>query len=253
MLYLIYGIDRQKIISTVSSLVDGLKKRKPNAEVFVMTEDDLVLSKIREFAEGQGLFESKFIVVLKNVFAKKDSVDALLDILPALNLSQNVFIFSEPVNITKPISESFKKAGGKVEEHTIDDKIAGSRLFGLADARVISKEVFNVFSLADALGERDRRKLWVLFQSARKRDIPAEEMAGMFFWQIKSMILARESKGAAEAGLSPFVFQKSKRYNKNFSAEEELNLASKIVALYHDAHRGLVDFEVGLERWILGV
>lgn len=251
MLYLIHGNLRQKVVSAVSSLVDGLKKRKPNAEIFVMTEDDFNLTKIREFAESRGLFESKFIVVLKNVFSKKDTEDNLVKFLPALSASQNVFIFSE-FGAIKSVIDAFKKAGGKLEEHKSDIK-KGSNLFGLADSRVISKDIFNVFSLADALGERNRKRLWVLFQQAKRRDIPPEEMAGMFFWQIKSMILAREAKSAGNSGLSPFVFQKSKRYNKNFSKEEELKLASNLVALYHDSHRGRVDFEVGLERLVLGV
>jgi hypothetical protein len=113
--------------------------------------------------------------------------------------------------------------------------------------------VFNIFSLADALGERDRKKLWVLFQFALRQDISSEELAGVFFWQLKSMVVSRETKNANEAGVSPYVFQKSKRYNKNFSPEEELRMASKIVVLYHNAHRGLVDFEKGLEKFILGV
>ena len=61
MLYLIHGTDRHKVIAKTGDLVAGLKKRRPEAEVFSMTDDDTNLSRLLELSGGQGLFESKYI------------------------------------------------------------------------------------------------------------------------------------------------------------------------------------------------
>jgi hypothetical protein len=67
------------------------------------------------------------------------------------------------------------------------------------------------------------------------------------------MILASFAKNATEAGLSPFVFTKSKRYAANYSADERSKLLKDIVTMYHDSHRGLVDAELGMEKLLLGI
>ncbi|MSR78985.1 MAG: hypothetical protein EXS59_02460 [Candidatus Taylorbacteria bacterium] len=242
MLYLIHGTDREKILAKSNELVAGLKKRKPDAEVFRIS-DSQSLSRLEELVGGQGLFESKYIVVVKNVLADKNNTDKYCDLLPALSDSANVFIFVDG-KINKPIVDAFKSAKGQLQEFVI-----AKEDFSHADSR----PNFNIFALADALGSRDRKGLWVLYQKAIKRDIAPEEISGTLFWQVKSIMLAEQTASASEAGISPFVFQKAKRYSRNFPSGEIKNIALSLVKLYHDSHRGLTDFETGLERLILSV
>ncbi len=242
MLYLIYGTDREKILAKSNELVAGLKKRKPDAEVFRISEGQEV-SRLEELAGGQGLFESKYIVVVKNVFSDKNNTDRVCGLLSSFSDSSNIFIFVEG-KINKPIIDAFKSAKGQLQEFSLVKETF---------SHVDSTSDFNIFSLADALGSRDRKGLWVLYQKAIKRDIAPEEISGTLFWQVKSIMLAEQASSASEAGISPFVFQKAKRYSRNFSSGEINTIALKLVKLYHDSHRGLVDFEVGLERLILSV
>jgi energy-converting hydrogenase Eha subunit H len=65
------------------------------------------------------------------------------------------------------------------------------------------------------------------------------------------MLLVAEAKTAGEAGVAPFVFTKAKNFLKNYSVPELQTLSSKLVRMYHDAHRGIHDFEIALERFVL--
>ncbi len=215
MLYLLHGSDRHKVIAKAGEMLTNLRKRKPNAEVFTMTEDDMNLPRLQELAGGQGLFESKYIVVLKSLFSRKELTEPLSELLPTLAASQNIFIFVEGT-LLKPVLGDFEKAGTQIQTFT-----------------AAPKERPNFFALADALALRDKKRLWVLYVAALRKGASPEEISGILFWKIKDLLSA--------AG------------RKNFPPEELLAAASTLLKLYHDAHRGLADFETGLERFILAL
>jgi hypothetical protein len=108
-----------------------------------------------------------------------------------------------------------------------------------------------MFAMADALGARDKKTLWILYRQAVEEGKASEEIHGILFWQAKSMVLAARTKFAGEAGLNPYVYTKSKRYAENFSEPELTALLDRLVSVYHDSHRGMHEFETALERLIL--
>jgi len=112
---------------------------------------------------------------------------------------------------------------------------------------------FNIFDLADAFGNRDRKRFWVLYQKAKIRNITDEEIHGIVNWQLKSMIIAKKSMNAEKANLKPFVYNKSLRFSKNFEQGDLRKLSAKLVSMYHNARRGLVDFDVEMEKFVLGI
>lgn len=216
MLYLIYGNDRQKVVAKSADLVAGLKKRKPDAEIFTMAEDNFDVSKLQALAGGQGLFESKFVVVLKNLFSRKENTEKLSEILPALAVSPNIFLFVEGA-FSEVTVRVFEKNAAHIQKYTM----------------VRAERQPNFFALADALALRDKKRLWVLYVAALRKGASPEEISGILFWKIKDMF--------SPAGRG------------KFSPDDLRSTASKLLQLYHDAHRGLVDFETGLERFILSV
>lgn len=220
-----------------------LEKRRPGASVFRLAEAETTAVKIQELAAGQGLFESKHLVLLRNAFGEKKSDESIVNILPALAASANIFIFSEAV-LEKRMLDAFKKVAERVEECRPVPALAADRT---------APSGFNFFALADALGARDRKNLWVLYQKALCAGAVPEELSGILFWQLKSMGIATHSLSAAAAGLSPYVFSKARRQSAAFSETELLRLTAKLVDLYHEAHRGSVNFELGLEHFLLTV
>ena len=92
---------------------------------------------------------------------------------------------------------------------------------------------FDIFSLANALGKRDKKGLWVLYQKAKLNNIADEQIHGILFWKVKSMILSA-GRGA-------------------YSQDELKKLSNSLVNLYHDTRRGVHEMDSAMERFILGI
>ena len=131
-------------------------------------------------------FPSKYIVFFYKTFENKENKEIILKNIKEIGTSENIFIFVEG---------KMDKAGlAKIEKSA--EKVAGIRqtvekpLNKKQKLAAIGEKV-DFFEFTDALGRRDKKGLWVLYQDALAEQVPAEEVHGMFFWQAKSMLLAK--------------------------------------------------------------
>jgi hypothetical protein len=67
------------------------------------------------------------------------------------------------------------------------------------------------------------------------------------------MLLAKKCKTAEDAGMKSFPFQKAREYSRNYKDGELEKLSSELVGMFHEAHRGNIDFHVALEKFILSL
>lgn len=239
MLYFLYGSDKDKARQKAADLVAALQKKKPDASFFKLTRDNWNEGSFEEYIGGQGLFENKYIVLADGLFEDKANKEFIVKRLSDLHESQNVFIFREG-ELDKATLTKVEKNSEKVQE------------FALKETGEV-KDEFKIFTLTDALGRRDRKSLWMLYQGAKNADVEDEQIHGILFWQIKNMLLAQKSKTAKEAGLNPFVFSKAQGFGKNYRDGELSKMSSQLIHLYHDARKGIHDLDVALEKWILGI
>ena len=240
MLYLFYGEDGDKSRAKVQKLTESLLKKKPDAELFRLEDDTLTAAALEQCTESQGLFAKKFIVVLDHTFSNSDSKDEVLGSIQAIAESPNIFILLE--------GKIDKRTLTKLEKHAEKSQVADE-----TKKKGAKRDAFNVFTLTDALGRRDRNKLWALYQTALGEGKVPEELHGLLFWQVKSMLLAASHRTAAAAGLKPFVYTKAKRFTENYSGKELQALSNGMVRTYHEARRGEYDLATGLERLILAL
>lgn len=250
MIYLLYGNDVHTSRKKLHRLLDGLFKKRPDAEYFHVTPENISEFSIEELISSQGLFEHKYIVVLDNLFEDKEQRDVILKVLKEMQKAEHVFIFLEEKLDKKTITK-FEKYAEKIQEFTKVE--SGGRKFGVVGGGELDLEKFNIFNMTDALGNKNKKSLWVLYQKAKRHNIPAEEIHGILFWQVKSMLLTLRSGNAKEAGLNPFVFNKSKGFLKNYSSKEMQSLSQELIELSHDARRGIHEFDTALERFILAL
>lgn len=235
MLYVLHGNDFDGRKAKKDELLSTLKKKRPDAEVFTLESEDLEPQVLDELLGSQGLFESKNIILGKDLFAETEVRTIVQARLEALADSPNVFLFEE----------------GKLQAATVKKvKKHAESVFGFEKA-MKSEEGQNRFAFADALGRKNKKDLWVEYQKALYEGSRAEELHGLLFWQVKSMILAKEAKSPEEAGMKPFPYKKSKQFANNFNEGDLENFSKELVALYHDAHRGYFRLKDGLEKWIL--
>lgn len=239
MIYLLHGTDTTKLRKKSRELLDNMFAKKPNASFVRIDTENFEESRIEEFVGSQGLFENKYIIVFDNLFADKDIAEILLKNIKEISESQNIFIFLEG-KFNKAELSKFEKYAEKIQKFELGGE--ASKL-----------EKFNMFSLTDALGRRDRKQLWVLYQKAKLNNISDEEIHGILFWQVKTMLLAGSASSAESAGLKEFVFRKSTGFLKNYTEKEVKKLAFSLTALYHDTRRGIHEIDNALERFILEI
>lgn len=237
MFYFLHGTDTLKAVDKSKQLLEVMTKKKPNASLFRMDSESWDTAGFQELLIGQALFENKYIVQISRILDEENIKDVVLDNLEALQKSDNVFIWTENKVDTKTLKK-IEKTATKVQEFT---------------AKEISKKPqFNIFSLGDALGGRDKKRLWMLYTDALNH-FAIQEIHGTLFWQVKSILLSFKTKTASEAGISPFVYNNAKRFSKNYSEEEIKKLSNDLVKISHDARRGIHDFEIALEKFCLGI
>lgn len=236
MLYIFYGTDNKKVVDKARTLVDSLRAKKPDASFIEINSENWNPSIIEEHVGGQGLFSNKYIVYINRVGNEEEKVDNMIEMMGAMKESSNIFIISEG-KVNASLKKSFEKYGEKVVV--------------LDEAEKLPRKEFNIFALADAIGNRDKFRAWSIYREAVVNGLESESILGTIFWQLKSMVVARDAKTAGEAGLNPFVFSKAKK-GCGLYKESELNkLLEQTIVLYHEGHRGLIDLELGIERLML--
>lgn len=238
MLYLIYGTDTIKAREKARSLIASLTKKKPDATLIKLDADNFTAGQFEESLVGQGLFERTLIVYGDELLQNGEAERFIVHHLTALKETANIVILLEK-EIAVPLLLDLK---GYAEKCQVFEKPSSKWAAN-----------FNIFSLSDAFGSRDRKALWTRYATALRRNISPEEMYHVLFWQLKNIFLVAETSSAAEAGLAPFVWSTARRFRTNFSAEELRTFSSALIALYHDARRGTSDLDRALERFILTV
>lgn len=236
MLHIIYGKDREKGRARFRVLRKELCK-KCGDERSVL-DGEMTDGLLEASASSQGLFGNTTLFVFDGVFEKKAEQEMLGARARELALSPNSFLIFEPA-LEKSTVATLKDAGATLEE--------------FAAGKVDTRPAFNIFSLGDALGKRNKKELWVLYQGALAAGLEPEEICGTLFWAVKNIALMKQAKSGDDCGLSPFVAPKARGFAKNYSQEEITGLSRALIVCYHEAHRGGEPMAIALERFILGL
>lgn len=150
---------------------------------------------------------------LQGVFADAERGEAFSDHAETLADSPHVFILEEEKLLAAP-KAALKKAGAEIIELKPAEK----------------KEPFNVFALANALGKKDRKSLWLGLMRAAEEDVAPENVAGILAWKARTMLAGAKDES---------------------DRKELAKLSRELVMMYHDAHRGAGDLALLLERFAL--
>lgn len=216
MLYVFYGTDAQVSRAKALAIISSLRAKRPDAAFVSVDADHWAPTAVEEHLGGQGLFSNKYIVYFDRVTDNADAKESLGKSLAAMAESANVFIVFEG-KVLLELKKAFEKHAAKAV--CTDLKSAPA------------KKEFDAFAIANAYSSGNAIKSWILYRQAIDEGNKPEAIAGMLFWKIKSMML---SGGSLSVGAAS-VWKK----------------ASKLICLYHDAHRGMGELEYSLEKFIL--
>jgi hypothetical protein len=212
MIYLFAGDDAR----TKHANYEKFAKSIPaDAETFFISRNTFDRNQIESLYSGAGLFSAKSTVIFSGVLEYEETREFILDKLPDMGESDNIFVFLES-KLTKPILDAFRKARAELN------------IFELPKEK---KEKFNNFLLANALGDRDKLNLWVYYRQAVDLGVGLEELVGVLFWKAKDMLLKRNFSKLSEQELKDF--------------------SSKISYILPEARTSGRDAEAELERFLL--
>lgn len=236
MIYLFIGENQTEVTKKASTLFNSLKQKKPDASFLMFDSENVSTVSFAELTLSRGLFENKIVVFLKDIFENEEKSEEFLKIVKEVAKSETIFVVSVG-KLTKEKTEKLKKNSEKVFEGKVELK---------------KKEKINIFDIADAFGKRDKKRLWKLLLEVKGK-VPAEEVHGILWWQIKTIALVRKTKSASEAGVNSFPYGKAKEFLRNYSKEEIENFLVLFPEIYHEAHRGKYDLYDKLEEIVLGL
>jgi hypothetical protein len=180
------------------TVIVGIKKRPAGAEEL---SADIGLEELGMLASTPALFGGARTFVISGALSG-EMQDEFLDMAEALTESPHAFILEEEKLLKGPTT-ALTKAGANIVE-----------------AKAQKKEYrFDQFGVAQALGARDRKALWLALTQALRAGEKAEALGGLLAWKARQM--------------------------------NDANLSRTLTFLYHDSHRGAGDLELLLERFAL--
>jgi hypothetical protein len=188
MIYVFAGDDTAKKVKAYQNFLESLPK---DMEVFFVISNAFDFIQIESFFSGGGLFSQKSIIVFQNVFEREEIKDFILEKLELMSESKNDFVFLEG-KFLKATLDAFKKVRAELN------------IFELSKAQ---KEKFDNFLLANALGQRDKLKLWFYARQAIDLGVNLEELVGVLFWKVKDLILKRNFSKLSEQELKNYAAQ----------------------------------------------
>ncbi len=232
MLQIYFGNDVVKIRTTALLAVEQFVSS--GYQLQRIDPSEINQSRIIDMLGAVSLFGEKTVFLLDTPSDDADAYVLVTGVIEEMIKSENIFIVIEST-LTALAKKKWQAADVK-EEFT---------------AKAVA--YFDTFKMAEALTLRDKKTLWMLFAQAKRENLSAEEIAGVLWWQLKTMRLAAVTKSAEEAGMKSYPYDKAKKALRNFKAGEIEKLSRDLLQVYHDGHGGIKDIDLGLEEWVLAI
>jgi len=233
-MYLVFfGANRELVREAATRHID--EHLPKGATLTNLNSEDYQPSMIDNLLGATSLFGGEEWFVFDEPSSNKILEDEIKDSLDLLKESANTFIILEGP-LLAPSKKFYTKHAEQIEEFKTE-----------------ATKTFNAFSLAEALAQKDKRKLWVLLQEAKLSGLRDEEIIGILWWQLKTIRLAKQTSSASEAGVKDFPYNKAKTALRKFEGDQIEELAESLLHLYHQSHAGLRELDLSLEEWVLKV
>src|SRR3989344_4621037 len=205
-------------------------------------------AKHEEYITSASMFGGATRVSPRDVFASSELGEFAEKHIKELAASANSFAFLEA-----KVPAALRKKLEKLDALKLFEKNERVRV---SEEWEDKQEKNRIYSVADALGRRDRKGLWVEYWRLMLSGFSAEEIFWKLQWQVKNMLLASNAATAADVGLHSFVFGKAQAGARNFKREELIDYSRRLLDIWGNAHLGEQGggqpLDLALEQFILG-
>lgn len=209
MIYSIVGTEQKKRGQALSVLA-----KQGTASVHVYSEH---IALLKPLVEAQSLFGDRVVALLEQTMDVASSREVVVELLPEMKDSANVFIIDEPFADANRVK--------KLEKYA-------EKVF---DCREPKEEGVSPFPLCKAFARRDKKTAWAEWMKIKDTE-SGEAIHGALWWQMK-MVWEDTLSGRPT----------------KFSKDECQEISRRIIRASLDAHRGKKDLKVELESIILSV
>lgn len=233
------GEDTHRSRKALREEVDALRKESPYSLYVRFDETSFDAANVRDALSGGGMFNPWNIIIFEDISEHEEGESFYENILPEF-LDTEHRIYVEEKKLTKKILEKFKDRATILEFNTPKKR----------------ENTQNNFAIADAIGAKDKKNVWVEFEKARRGERAMEELHGTIFWAFKSIYICKtmEREEAIASGMKDFTFRTYKNYAKNYLAEDLEKKLTQLKEIYHDARRsGGGELDILLERFLLSI
>lgn len=214
------------------------RKESPYSLYVRFDETSYDVGNVRDAFSGGGMFNPWNILIFEDISLHEDGDSFYENVLPQfIDTEHRVYILEK--KLTKKILEKLNNKA-TILEFTPPKK----------------KEIAqNNFAIADAIGAKDKKNIWVEFEKARRSGRAMEELHGTIFWAFKSVYICKtmEKEVALASGMKEYTFRTYKNYSKNYLVSDLDHVLTELKEMYHDAHRGDGDLGIALERMLLNL
>ncbi len=233
MLYVFYGTD---VIKVREAAWEKVKAAEADGEaVEVIDASTYEEGMVRDAAGAVSLFGAAGAVLIDATEGNEALTSEVRDTAPALAEAERTFVLMLPKLLAA------------------DKKYYDKHAASLTEIAAVAEKKVDTFALADALAQKDKKRLWLLYQELSRDGAAAEEIIGILWWQLKTLQLAAKTATAAEAGMKDYPYKKAKAALAKFAPGEVETLSLSLLTLYHRGHGGEVDINEALELWLLEV
>lgn len=198
MIYFYSGENSIKSFEKGTALFKSLQDKKPDATFLSFDAESISEDALGELISSQGLFEKKIVALFKNILAKTDLKKEILKRVSDFKDAQNIFVWIE-----KDITAAEEKTITEAAEKSI-----------ISQSEKQTKQEFNIFTLTESFGQRNRIKLWALLLEALGQGKAAEEIHGTLFGRPKQFCLQSLRRQLMLQALNHFHIPRQNNFQK---------------------------------------
>lgn len=227
MIYLFSGNDVEKARAKAFEWVLKARAKEPQLLYARLAREEITPAALLEAASAGGLFVKRLLVLLDDPFQKTKTVgeeEASEYVAPDSPLEAHLELLKDSDNaiviLAPKLLVSRLKRIEKLSEKTY-----------VFDKKEKPERGFN-FGLGNALGAKDREKLWIEIVRALRAGDPPEMLHGLLHWKARALM---------ERGTSAW------------SAAEARKLSLRLLALPLNARRDGGELSLALERFALSL
>jgi hypothetical protein len=231
MIYLFYGSDVEKVRTKAFAWVAAARAKEPNLAYVRLAREELTPAALEDAASSGGLFVKRLLILIDDPFSAARATSEEEDGSEEETTTGSVF--EEYVDALAASDNAIVILAPKLAAVKAKKLVAKAKVEYKFDVPVTfeAKRGFNS-SLVDALGARNREKLWLEINRALLAGDAPEMLHGLLHWKARDIM----SKGS-----------------RVWKPQESRKLSLDLIELLQASRRGGLGLNLALEKFALSI